>query len=159
MSYKKRKTAEPAKAVFLPNTSEIRIAIVVSSWHPEITEVLFRGAKDTLTDAGISSRNILRKNVPGSFELPLGAKLLEDKADAVICLGCIIEGETKHADYISHAVAEGIMRLNLDYAKPFIFGVLTTGNLAQAKARSGGKYGNKGAEAATAALAMLAFKQ
>ena len=102
-----------------------------------------------------------RLNVPGSFELPLGAKwILEAHApDAVLCLGCVIQGETRHFDFICQAVSEGIMQLGLEYKTPVIFGVLTTENKQQALDRSGGKYGNKGVEAAVSALHMASHKR
>ena len=106
---------------------------------------------------GVPETNIVRKDVPGSFELSLGAQKFaqEKETDAVICLGCVIRGETKHFDFICDAVAYGITEVSLKYNKPVIFGVLTTENEQQAYDRAGGKYGNKGEEAALAALKML----
>jgi 6,7-dimethyl-8-ribityllumazine synthase len=139
----------------------ITIGIVVAQWHNDITGALLKGAIDSLKKSGIPSSSIIIKHVPGSFELPLGAQWLRehDNADAVLCLGCIIQGETPHFDYISQAVANGIMALNLKYNIPVIFGVLTTNTVKQAKQRSGGKHGNKGADAAIAALEMLELKK
>jgi len=139
----------------------MRIGIVVSEWNIGVTEAMFLGAKKTLIDAGVSENDIFRKNVPGSFELPLGAKFLLDavKPDAVICIGCVIQGETRHFDFICNAVSNGIMRLGLDFSKPVIFGVLTTNTNQQALDRSGGKYGNKGIEAAATAIQMIALKR
>jgi 6,7-dimethyl-8-ribityllumazine synthase len=139
----------------------ITIGIVLAQWHNDITNALLKGALDTLKKSGIPTSSIIVKHVPGSFELPLGAQLLreQDKADAVLCLGCIIQGETPHFEYISQAVAQGIMDLNLKYNIPVIFGVLTTSTVKQAKQRSGGKHGNKGADAAIAALQMLELKK
>ena len=134
----------------------IKIGIVVSEWHPEITEALYRGAEKVLLDNKIKKENILRKNVPGSFELPFGAQTLTDKTKAVICLGCVIKGETDHYDFICDAVANGIMNVGLKANLPVSFGVLTTSTLEQAQARAGGKYGNKGEDAAYTALKMLA---
>jgi 6,7-dimethyl-8-ribityllumazine synthase len=138
-----------------------RIGIVSTRWHSDITDKLLKGALDTLKKHGIPTSAITLKKVPGAFELPLGAQWIKEsaKADAVICLGCIIKGETPHFDYISQAVAMGIMELNLKYNIPFIFGVLTCNTLKQAKQRSGGKHGNKGVEAALAALEMLGNKK
>ena len=135
----------------------MRFGIVVSAWNSEVTESLFKAAQETLINAGAFSKDIIRKNVPGSFELPLGAKFLLDsiKPDAVICLGCVIQGETRHFEFICQAVSKGIMDLGLQYSKPVIFGVLTTDTLQQALDRSGGKYGNKGVEAALTAIQML----
>jgi 6,7-dimethyl-8-ribityllumazine synthase len=139
----------------------VTIGIVVAQWHNDITGALLKGALAALKKSGIPSSSVIIKNVPGSFELPLGAQFLRqrDKADAVICLGCIIQGETPHFEFISQAVAQGIMDLNLKYNIPVIFGVLTTNTVKQAKQRSGGKHGNKGADAAIAALEMLELKK
>ena len=139
--------------------SSKKFAIVVSEWNEEITESLFEGAQDTLLQHGVTQGNMIRKNVPGSFELTLGAQrmaMLED-IDAVICLGCVIQGETRHFDFICDAVANGITNVSLKYNKPVIFGVLTPENQKQARDRSGGKYGNKGDEAAITAIKMLGF--
>lgn len=135
-----------------------RVAIVVSKWNDTITEALFEGASSVLRAAGVPSSNIVRYNVPGSYELPLGAKIALDAKHpphGVIALGCIIQGETRHFDFIAQAVADGIMRLNLDSGKPVIFGVLTPDTDQQAADRAGGKYGNKGEEAAVALLEMV----
>lgn len=135
----------------------VTIGIVVAQWHTDITGALLKGAINTLKEAGIKEASVKVKTVPGSFELPLGAQWLieSEKADAILCLGCIIQGETPHFDYISQAVSNGIMQLNLVYNIPVIFGVLTTNTLRQAKERSGGKHGNKGSDAAIAAMQML----
>jgi len=131
-------------------------ALVVSQWNEEVTEALYQAACNTLTSHG--AVHLIRKNVPGSFELPLGAlKMAQQKeVDAVICLGCVIKGETPHFDYICQAVANGLTQVALTTGKPVIFGVLTTLNKQQAYDRAGGKYGNKGEEAALAAIDMLA---
>lgn len=141
------------------NWSNTRIAIVVASWNEEITESLFEGAVHSLVSSGLSKDNIVRKDVPGSFELSLGGLWMAEKndIDAVICLGCVIQGDTPHFDYICQAVAYGITEAGLKTRKPVIFGVLTTLNKAQALERAGGKYGNKGEEAAVTALQMLSF--
>lgn len=136
--------------------SRLRIGIAVSEWHPDITEKLFTGAEQFLLQAGIRKGNILRLNAPGSYELPLAAQmLLNRKCDAAICLGCVIKGETDHYDFICSAVSKGIMNVSLKYNKPVTFGVLTTRTLKQALARTGGKLGNKGEEAAEAVLKMI----
>lgn len=139
--------------------SRKRIAIVVAEWNEEITGALFEGAFQSLISNGIRKENIIRKNVPGTFELSLGSLwMAEDKKiDAVICLGCVIQGETPHFDYICQAVAYGITEASLKTKKPVIFGVLTTLNKQQAIDRAGGKYGNKGEEAALTALSMVNF--
>ena len=135
------------------------IGIVVSEWNDRITDSLFKGAKETLIQHGVLEGNILVKYVPGSFELPLGAKWMLEKTrvDAVICIGCIIQGETRHFDFIAQAVADGIMNVGLEHSKPVIFSVLTCNNMIQAEDRAGGKHGNKGVEGAVSALKMLAF--
>ncbi len=145
-------------AVKLRAPSKLRIGIIVSSYHEAITEALFEGAKTTLLEHGISAKNILRRTAPGAFELPLGAHLLNKKEnlDALICLGCVLTGETKHADYINHSIATELLRLSTLNSKPFIFGVLTPDTYKQAQERAGGKHGNKGVEAAMAAITMLA---
>ena len=139
----------------------MRLGIVVSGWNAEITEAMFLGAKETLIKAGVQESDIIRQDVPGSFEIPLGAKFLLNsiKADAIICIGCIIKGETRHFDFICQAVSTGIMQLGLEYKIPVIFGVLTTDTLQQAIDRSGGKHGNKGVEAAVTAIQMAAIKR
>jgi 6,7-dimethyl-8-ribityllumazine synthase len=144
----------------IPSLSGIRIGIVVAEWNNQVTYALRDGAIQTLKQAGVTDEHILVTYVPGSFELPLGAQffLENNTVDAVICIGCVIQGETPHFTFISEAVAQGIMRLNLDYNRPVIFGVLTTLTLEQALERSGGKHGNKGDEAAFTALKMLALQ-
>lgn len=139
--------------------SNRKFAIVVSEWNDDITEALFDGAYQTLISLGAKKGNILRKNVPGSFELPLAAQRMAKKKniDAVICLGCVVQGETPHFNYICQAVALGIMKVNLSTGKPIAFGVLTTLNKKQALERAGGALGNKGEEAALSAVKMLAL--
>ncbi|AWM34060.1 6,7-dimethyl-8-ribityllumazine synthase [Hymenobacter nivis] len=139
--------------------SDKRFGLVVADWNREITDVLNAGAYDTLVKHGALAENIFRNSVPGSFELTLGAQFLaqHEEIDAVICLGVVIQGETKHDDYICHAVAQGLTTVGLKYNKPVIFGVVTTNTLEQAQDRAGGKLGNKGVEAAVAAIQMLGF--
>lgn len=136
-----------------------KFGIVVSEWNDQVTESLFSGALETLLKHGAKKDNIYRKNVPGSFELTLGAQWLAEleEIDAVICLGCVIQGETRHFDFICDAVANGITNVSLKYNKPVIFGVLTPDTLQQALDRAGGKHGNKGDEAAITAIKMLGF--
>ncbi len=144
----------------LPDGSSFKIGIVVSQWNGDITHALVEGARETLLKAGVLESNIEILSVPGSFELPWGARQMmkPDKKDAIICIGCIIQGETKHDEYIATAVANGIMQLGLMSGIPVIFGVVTTNTVEQAKDRAGGKHGNKGAEAAAAALQMAVVK-
>ncbi len=143
----------------IPDAGEMRFGIVVSDWNSDVTWSLLEGAVKTLKKHGATKKNIVVKHVPGSFELTLGAQFLAkyDDLDAIICLGCVIQGETPHFTYICQGVTQGITQLNLEYNIPFVFGVLTTMNLQQAKDRSGGKHGNKGDEAAVTAIKMAAL--
>ncbi len=148
------------KTESVPSAENMRFGIVVAEWNPEITQALVKGAIKTLSKHGALNENILVKYVPGSFELPLGAQYFAEleNVDAVILLGCVIQGETRHFDYICDGVTQGTMDLNLKYNKPFIFGVLTTENQQQALDRAGGKHGNKGDEAAVTAIKMVQLK-
>lgn len=147
-------------SVRLRDIEKKKFAIVVSEWNDEITESLYEAAVETLISEGVQKENIIRKNVPGSFELPLGAQWMatRNEYDAVICIGCVIRGETSHFDFICQAVAQGITNVSLKFNKPVSFGVLTTENKQQALDRAGGRHGNKGDEAAITALKMLAFE-
>ncbi|WP_297792511.1 6,7-dimethyl-8-ribityllumazine synthase [uncultured Eudoraea sp.] len=140
----------------IPNAKSLRFGIVVSEWNSEITEALYHGAEATLLDCGAIPDNILRWDVPGSFELTFGCKKMiqENELDAVIAIGSVIKGETKHFDFVCSATAQGIKDLNIHTRTPVIFCVLTDDNLQQAVDRSGGKHGNKGTEAAIAAIKM-----
>ena len=144
----------------LPDISHKKFAIVVAEWNSEITEALYDGAYKTLIEYGATAHNIERGNVPGSFELTLGAHWFAQREDidAVIALGVVIQGETKHNDYINHAVAQGITNISIQNNKPVIFGVLTPNNMEQAVERSGGVHGNKGDEAAMTAIKMVGLK-
>ena len=142
----------------IPDGSKFHIHLVVSEWNHDITFSLAEGAKKTLIDAGVNQKNMKLSKVPGSYELIYGAKKAqEQKPDAVIVIGSVIKGETKHFEFICHSVAQGIKDLNVHNDVPVIFCVLTDDNLSQAKDRSGGKHGNKGVEAAIAALKMANF--
>ena len=134
-------------------------AIVVSEWNDDVTEALYEGAYRTLIEQGATKDKIIRKSVPGSYELSLGAQFMarEKTIDAVICLGCVIQGETRHFEFICQSVAQGIKDVSLKYDKPVIFGVLTTDTKQQALDRAGGRHGNKGDEAAITAIKMLGF--
>ena len=140
----------------LPDVSNLSIGLVVSEWNPEITENLFIGAYEALLDCGVKEESILRYNVPGSFELPFGCKkmIVSISVDAVIAIGSVIRGETSHFDYVCGATAQGIMNLNVQTDVPVIFCVLTDNTIEQSRARSGGKHGNKGTVAASAAVKM-----
>lgn len=143
----------------VPSATQMQFGIVVSDYNADITHSLLQGCYDTLLAHGALESHIAIRHVPGAYELPLGATLLYDqlRPHAVICLGCVITGETKHDDYINIAVAHGIMQLNLQYKIPFVFGLLTPRNHEQALDRSGGKHGNKGVECAIAAIKMASW--
>lgn len=143
------------------DASPFRFAVVVAQWNAEITGALLNGAISGLEKHGAKESNIEIIEVPGSFELTSGADiaLRNQSFDAVICLGCVIQGETRHFDFICNAVANGISNVGLKYNKPVIFGVLTTDNLQQALDRAGGKHGNKGEEAAITAIQMATIAQ
>ncbi len=145
----------------IPNGKGMRIGIVVAEWNTAVTGALFDGAVQTLVKNGVSKDDIIIIKVPGSFELTMGAQFMcEDKTiDGVITLGCVIQGETRHFDFICDAVAHGVTNVSLKYNKPVIFGVLTPNTLEQAQDRAGGKHGNKGDEAAVTALKMIALKK
>lgn len=143
----------------LPDVSGKTFALLVSEWNEAITHALADAARATLGRHGVPDHHILTHAVPGSFELPLAAQKMasQEAVHAVICLGCVIQGETPHFDYVCQAVALGLKDVGLKYDKPVVFGVLTTSNLEQAKDRAGGRHGNKGDEAAITAIKMLAF--
>ncbi len=145
----------------IPNGEEMKIGIIVSEWNEHITHALYEGAYDTLVKHQVKTENIHTMQVPGTFELPIGARMMLNARalDAVICLGCVIKGETQHDEYINHAAATGITNLSISMNKPVIFGVLTTNNEQQALDRAGGQHGNKGIEAAITALRMANLKQ
>jgi len=140
----------------VPSAAVFRFGIVVAEWNAEITNALSQGAYESLLEHGALPDNIFTYSVPGSFELTSGADILlkNTKLDAVICLGCVIQGETRHFDFICNAVANGISNVAVKYSKPVIFGVLTTDNQQQAIDRAGGKHGNKGVEGAVTAIKM-----
>lgn len=156
--------AGPLKSGKVRSKSSLRkkkFAIVVAEWNEVITESLFAAARNCLLSHGIPGEHIVRRNVPGTFELTLGALWMAEKKsiDAVICLGCVIQGETPHFDYICQGVSAGLTDVAIRTRKPVIFGVLTTLNIEQASERAGGKYGNKGEEAALTAIKMLNFEK
>ena len=145
----------------IPNAKDFRFGIVVSEWNDTITEGLWQGAFDALLDCGAIKENIVRWNVPGTFELTYGAARMSKSIyadsgmlDAIIVIGCVIQGETKHFDFVCEGVTQGIKDLNLKGDIPVIFCVLTDNNMQQSIDRSGGKHGNKGTEAAIAAIKM-----
>lgn len=144
-----------------PSATLFKFGIIVSEWNSDITNALLEGACETLGALGASSRHIHTHHVPGSFELPVGAKLMIESGayDAVIAIGSVIQGETRHFDFVCHTVAAGIKDVSLSTGVPIIFCVLTDNTIDQAKARSGGKYGNKGVEAAVAAVKMAHLRR
>tara|TARA_B110000967_G_scaffold52213_1_gene53423 strand:- start:2531 stop:3022 length:492 start_codon:yes stop_codon:yes gene_type:complete len=145
----------------IPNASEMSFGIVVSEWNANITDNLLKGAYKALIDNGVLPANIIVKHTPGAYELPLAAQLLIEntKVDGVVAIGSVIQGETKHFDYVCEAVSQGIKDVNLKYGKPVTFCVLTDNTMQQGIDRSGGKHGNKGIECAVAAIKMVALKK
>ena len=144
----------------IPNAKSFRFGIVVSEWNPEITKNLQKGAIETLLDCGATKENIVSWDVPGSFELVYGCKKMiqSQQVDAIIAIGNVIQGETKHFDFVCEGVTQGIVDLNIKYDVPVIFCVLTDNTKQQSLDRSGGKLGNKGTECAVAAIKMAALK-
>ncbi len=156
----KQKNLSSLEDQSFPGGHGMRIGIVVANWNREVTDALLEGAVNTLVEQGVAEEDIAVQRVPGSYELPQGAAMMihSTTLDAVICLGCVIQGETRHFEFIAQAVAHGCMNLGLETLTPVIFGVLTTDTFEQARDRAGGKHGNKGVEAAAAAIQMAAFQ-
>ncbi len=144
----------------LPDGKTYKIGVAVSEWNNEITENLYKGAFEALTDNGVAIENVERWDVPGSFELIYACKKMQEqnRFDAIIAIGSVIQGETKHFDFVCQAVSQGVKELNLRGEAPVIFCLLTDNNKQQALDRSGGKHGNKGTEAAIAALKMAQLR-
>lgn len=144
----------------IPSAKEFRFAILVADWNKEVTSALCNGAMKTLIACYAKKENITVLSVPGSFELSAAAAMIASVGgfDAIICLGCIVQGETRHFEFISQAVALGLTNVSIQYNMPVIFGVLTTDNITQAMERAGGKHGNKGVEAALTAIRMIELK-
>jgi 6,7-dimethyl-8-ribityllumazine synthase len=145
----------------MPDASALSFGIVVADWNAEITHALYKGCIETLEKQGVKPENIHFCQVPGAFELPAAARLLLNRysPDAIICLGCVIKGETQHDEYINMSVAHALQNLSIMQSRPCVFGVLTPNNAAQALARAGGEHGNKGVEAAQTAIRMAALRQ
>lgn len=146
----------------MPSAKGMKIGVVIAEWNEEITKGLGKGAVETLLENGVEESDIQIEYVPGTFELPLGGQLLlenNNDLDAVICVGCVIQGETKHFDFVCHGATQGITDLNIKYNKPVIFCVLTDNNIEQSRARSGGEHGNKGTEAAVTVIKMVDLKK
>lgn len=150
------------KSYPIKDTKSLHIAVLSTEWNHNIVGKLKNACHNELIDHGIQKDNIYHYNVPGSYELPMGAKMVLSssiKPDAIICLGCVIQGETKHDDYINHTIAKSINQIGLVSGVPTIFGVLTTNSKDQALARAGGDRGDKGIESAQAALKMISLKE
>lgn len=145
----------------IPNAKNFRFGIVVSEWNPSITNNLYEGAEQALLENGALKENIIRWDVPGSFELIYGCKKMIEtqKLDAVIAIGNVIQGETKHFDFVCDGVTQGIKDINIQYDVPVIYCVLTDNTLQQSIDRSGGKHGNKGIDCAIAAIKMAALRE
>jgi 6,7-dimethyl-8-ribityllumazine synthase len=144
----------------IPNAKNFRFGIVVSEWNDKITSGLLKGAIDALVECGVEETNIIKWDVPGSFELIYGCKkMIEQTVDAVIAIGCVIQGETKHFDFVCNGVTQGITTLNLTADTPVVFCVLTDNTMQQSIDRSGGIHGNKGTEAAIAAIKMAELRR
>lgn len=158
-SARKNLSSEPSQPV--PHAGDFTFGLVVAQWNDDITLPLAQGARDTLLQYGALPDRILEISVPGTYELPMGARLLagKQKMDAIICIGCVIKGETSHNEYINQAVAQGLIQFSLMSGIPAIFGVLTPNDHQQAIDRAGGKHGNKGVEAALTAIQMASLKQ
>lgn len=146
----------------IPNGADFRIGIVVSEWNDDITTPLMNGAIKALRENGVKKKNIIVKNVPGTFELPLGCQFLleaDEDMDGVIAIGCVIQGETKHFDFVCQGATQGIMAVNMEYNTPVSFCVLTDNTKQQSIDRSGGKHGNKGIECAVSLLKMIGLQE
>mgnify|MGYP002622776578 CR=1 FL=1 len=148
-------------ATVIPDGSEYRIGVIAAEWNPEVTDAMLRGAARTLAKHGVKDDNIIVRRVPGTFELTSAADMMLRFAepDAVICIGCVIQGETRHFEFICQAVSQGLTNVALKNGRPVIFSVLTTNDMQQALDRAGGRHGNKGVEGAVAALKMLAYRK
>lgn len=161
MSISKKKNLSDYNIENIPDASNFKFALVISEWNINITGALLEGAIETFKLHKVIEKNITTHFVTGSYELAYAAKLLSEtnKFDAIICIGCVIQGETPHFTFISDAIANGIMLLNIKRNTPIIFGVLTTNTIEQAAERAGGKHGNKGIEAAVTAIKMASLKE
>lgn len=140
-----------------PTAADMKFGIVVAEWNINITGELLNGAVNTLKAAGCPEKNISVRYVPGTFELSLGAQFFAEytDVDAIIVLGCVIQGDTRHFDFVCQGVTQGVTQLMLSWNIPIAFGVLTTENQQQALDRAGGSLGNKGDEAADTAIKMV----
>ena len=148
-------------ATTVPDGSSCRIGVIAAEWNPDVTDALLKGAVDTLKEHGVKEENLLVRRVPGTFELSSAADMMLhwNNLDAVICIGCVIQGETRHFEFICQAVSQGITNVALQHGRPVIFSVLTCDTMQQALDRAGGKHGNKGVEGAITALKMIGYKR
>jgi len=146
---------------FVPDGADFKIGIVVSEWNEKITLNLLQGAKEALITNGVKEENITVRFVPGAFELPLGCQFFceHTSVDGVVAIGTVIQGETRHFDFVCDGATQGIKDVNLKYNTPVSFCLLTDNTLQQSIDRSGGKHGNKGIECAIACLKMIALKK
>ena len=145
----------------LPDGSKYRIGVIAAEWNPEVTDAMLAGAVETLRSNGVKEENIVVRRVPGPFELTSAADMMlrYSNVNAVVCIGCVIQGETRHFEFICQAVSQGLTNVALKHERPVIFSVLTTNTMEQALERAGGRHGNKGVEGAVAALKMLAYSE
>jgi 6,7-dimethyl-8-ribityllumazine synthase len=145
----------------VPDGSQYSIGVIAAEWNPEVTDALLKGAVDTLHQNGVKEENLIVRRVPGTFELSSAADMMLSlcDVDAVICIGCVIQGETRHFEFICQAVSQGITNVAIKHQQPVIFSVLTCDTMQQALDRAGGQHGNKGVEGAVTALKMLAYRE
>ena len=145
----------------VPDGSKYRIGVIAAEWNPTVTDAMLNGAVETLAANGVKEENIMVKRVPGTFELSSAADMMLRHCllDAVICIGCVIQGETRHFEFICQAVSQGLTNVAVKHERPVIFSVLTTDTMQQALDRAGGKHGNKGVEGAVTALKMCAYRE
>ncbi|MCR5445431.1 MAG: 6,7-dimethyl-8-ribityllumazine synthase [Bacteroidales bacterium] len=145
----------------VPDGSQYSIGVIAAEWNPEVTDALLKGAVDTLRQNGVKEENLIVRRVPGTFELSSAADMMLSlcDVDTVICIGCVIQGETRHFEFICQAVSQGITNVAIKHQQPVIFSVLTCDTMQQALDRAGGQHGNKGVEGAVTALKMLAYRE
>ena len=145
----------------VPDGKEFKIGVIAAEWNPQVTDALMKGAVDTLLEHGVTEENLIVRRVPGTFELSSAADMMlhYHNLDAVICIGCVVQGETRHFEFICQAVSQGITNVAIKRERPVIFSVLTTNTMEQALDRAGGKHGNKGVEGAVTALKMVAYRK
>lgn len=145
----------------VPDGKEFKIGVIAAEWNPQVTDALMKGAVDTLLEHGVTEENLMVRRVPGTFELSSAADMMlhYHNLDAVICIGCVVQGETRHFEFICQAVSQGITNVAIKRERPVIFSVLTTNTMEQALDRAGGKHGNKGVEGAVTALKMVAYRK